>query len=392
MERNLRILVAPSGFKECLLAEKVAAAIARGVRAACPRADIDELPLVDGGEGFASALAKASRGSVERIVVTGPVGTPVEAQLGWLGGEPCTAIVELAQAAGLGLVPRGARNPMRTTSFGVGELIAAALDRGARRIIVGCGDSGVNDGGAGLAEALGARLLDEKGEPIARGCAGLAHIAHVDVSDLDPRLAATPIEAACNTRTDLLGARGVAAVFGPQKGADRAMIVEMEAAMARFADVVQADLGRDVRTLPGAGASGGVGASLIAFLNADLRQREEIVFPFFDVDARLARADVVITAEGGIDLQTPKGKIPAEIGRRAKAHGLPVFALAGCVGADARVVYSHGIDAFFSTCIGPCELSQAMRDAESHLALTAENLMRALCAGAALSLALRAAA
>lgn len=388
---SLRVLVAPSGFKECLLAEDVAKAIAKGVRAACPDAKIDQLPLVDGGEGFAAALASATDGSIESIVVTGPVGAPVEAQLGWLGGPARIAVVELAQAAGLRLVPHSARNPMHTTSYGVGELITAAFARGAERILIGCGDSGVNDGGAGLAQALGARLLDADGHEIERGCAGLASLTRIDVAGLDPRLQHTPVEVACNTRTALLGPRGVAHVFGPQKGADAEMVALMERAMTRYAAIMHADLGVNVREAPGAGASGGVGAALLGFLGAEMRQREEIVFRFFDIDDRLARADLVITAEGGIDLQTPNGKIPAEVGRRAKARGLPVFALAGCVGADARVVYQYGIEAFFSTCIGPCELAQAMRDAEQHLALTAENLMRAVNAGATLGALERAA-
>lgn len=381
-----RVLIAPSGFKECLVAEAVARAIAGGVRAACPQADVHELPLVDGGEGFASALAKASGGRTEYVAVTGPIGACVQAELGWLGGTPRTAIIELAQAAGLRLVPRDARNPLHTTSYGVGELIAAALDRGAERILIGCGDSGVNDGGAGLAQALGARLLGADGAEIARGCAGLVALARIDVSKLDPRLAHVPIETACNMRTALLGVRGVAAVFGPQKGADADMVGAMEAAMGKYADILCRDLGRDVRAVSGAGASGGVGAALIAFTGALMRQREDVVFRYFDIDARLDRTDIVITAEGGIDLQTPNGKIPAEVGRRAKLRGLPVFALAGCVGADARVVYDHGIDAFFSTCIGPCDLESAMRDAETHLALAAENLMRAIAAGAGLDL------
>lgn len=383
--RHLNVLVAPSGYKECLTAERVAAAIAQGVRTACPASRVIELPLVDGGEGFAAALAGATGGRVDTVRVTGPVGDHVEAQLAWLGGgETRTAVVEIAQAAGLRLVPRAKRNPMTTTSFGVGELIRLALDRGAARVLVGCGDSGVNDGGAGLIQALGARLLDGSGQEIARGCEGLAALARIDTSDLDPRLTRTPIEAACNTSTALLGPRGVAHVFGPQKGADAATVERMEAAMRRYASIIAHDIGCDVRAMPGAGASGGIGAALIAFARADMRPREEIVFRYFDLDARLDEADLVVTAEGGMDLQTPNGKIPAEVGRRAKLRGLPVLALAGCVGPDARVVYAHGIDAFFSTCIGPCDLDQAMRDAEAHLALAAENLMRTVQAGMAL--------
>lgn len=381
----LRVLVAPSGYKECLEADRVAAAIAEGVGRGCPSARVVALPLVDGGEGFAAALAQATGGRTETLRVSGPLGGGVEATLGWLGGADApTAIVEIAQAAGLRLVPRDKRNPMRTSSRGVGEMIRAALNRGAKRILVGCGDSGVNDGGAGMAQALGARLLDGSGADVERGCAGLAALDRIDMSRVDPRLARVAIEAACNTSTELIGPRGVARVFGPQKGADARTIADMDAAMERFAGIVARDLGLDLSTLPGAGASGGLGAGLAAFARAEPRSRYHVVFRYFDLDAHLDEADLVITAEGGMDLQTPNGKIPAEVGRRAKLRGLPVLALAGCVGPDARVVYAHGIDAFFSTCIGPCDLEEAMGQAEAHLALAAENLMRTVLAGAAL--------
>lgn len=378
----MRILIAPSGYKECLEADRVADAIAIGVARAAPDAAIDRLPLVDGGEGFARTMALASGGRTHEIAVTGPVGLPVNAILGELGGDgPRTFLVEMAQAAGLRLVPRDARDPMRTTTQGVGELIRAALDHGAERILVGCGDSGTNDGGAGMAAALGCRLLDPNGTPIVPGAAGLETLASIDLTSRDPRIAGVTIEVACNITTRLCGPRGVARVFGAQKGADDAAIARMEAALGQFATVVQRDLGLDVADLPGGGASGGLGAGLAALLGARLISRYDVILAHFDLDARLGQADLVLTAEGGIDLQTPQGKIPVEVARRAKLRGLPVIALAGTVGDPARIVYDHGIDAFFSTTVGPCSMELAMRDAEATLALSAENMIRAVQVG-----------
>lgn len=382
---TLRVLVAPSGYKECLEADRVAEAIAAGVRRAAPDAAIQTLPLVDGGEGFAKAMAMATGGDTRQLTVTGPVGHPVEACLGFLGGDgPRTAVVEMAQAAGLRLVPLDARDPMKTTTWGVGELIRAALDGGAERILVGCGDSGTNDGGAGMAQALGIRLLNSDGRGVQYGCEGLADLATVDTDDRDPRLDGVRIEAICNITNVLCGPKGVARVFGPQKGASPETVERMDAALETYASVLESAFAIDVRQMPGGGASGGLGTGLKVLLGAELRSRYDVVLPYFDLDAHLAQADIVFTAEGGIDLQTPNGKIPVEVARRAKLLGLPVFALAGAVGDPARVVYEHGVDAFFSTAMRPCPMEMAMAEAETQLALGAENVMRAVLAGRAM--------
>lgn len=379
----MNILIAPSGYKECLEADRVAAAIATGVRAADPSAAVQCLPLVDGGEGFASGMAAATGGTVHIVTVIGPVGEPVEAVLGELGecGGP-TFAVEMAQAAGLRLVPADARDPMITTTYGVGELILTALDRGAQRILVGCGDSGTNDGGAGMVQALGCALLDEHERPVGPGAGGLLDLRRIDLSGRDPRLDEVTIEAALNITTRLCGERGVARVFGPQKGADQDAIARMEAALENYAAIVERDCGMAVADMPGGGASGGLGAGLAALAGATLRSRYDVVLPHFDLDRHLDWAHLVLTAEGGIDLQTPHGKIPVEIARRAKLRGLPVIALAGQVDARARVVYEHGIDAYFSTTVRPSTMASAMADAEETLALTAENVMRAVAVGA----------
>jgi glycerate kinase len=383
---SIRILVAPSGYKECLEADQVAAAIAAGVARAWPEAEITSLPLVDGGEGFARTMAAATDGRLHEVTVTGPVGERVGAHFATLGGDgPLTAVVELAQAAGLRLVPPDRRDPMATTTRGVGELIAAALDLGVERIVVGCGDSGTNDGGAGMAQALGVRLMNANGQPIADGCRGLADLATIDFSNRDPRLAHATIEAALNITNLLCGPRGVARVFGPQKGASPETVEAMAAALDHYAAVIELATGADVRAMAGGGASGGLGTGLAIFLNARLASRYDVVLPYFDLDRHLDETDLVITAEGGIDLQTPNGKIPVEVARRAKERGLPVIALAGAVGDEARIVYDYGIDAFFSTTLRPCPMEMAMAEAEATLTLAAENMVRAIRLGGPIS-------
>ena len=380
----MRIVVAPSGYKESLDAETVAASIAAGVRKACPDADIVELPLVDGGEGTARTMARVTGGEVREVRVTGPIGEPVQACFGLLGEHDDgvrVGVVELAAAAGLKLVPRDRRDPCRTTTHGVGELIAKALDAGSTKILVGCGDSGVNDGGAGLVRALGARLLDRHGRDIPEGGIGLAELDRIEIDGLDPRLAGLDIEVACNIKNVLCGEQGVARVFGPQKGASPEDVERLSAALDRFAEVIDSTLGIDVRTMPGGGASGGAGAGLHAFLGARLCSRFDALLPYFSLDEALVGADLVITAEGGIDFKTARGKIPAEVGERAQALGVPVIALAGTIGEDADVVHQHGVNAFFSTVHAPETLEEAIEQAEGELVQTAENVMRTVLAG-----------
>jgi glycerate kinase len=255
------VLVAPSGFKESLSADQAADCIETGVLRALPGATVLKAPMVDGGEGFTKALIKATCGTLHHLTVTGPVNNPVEAHFGFLGGdsEP-TAVIEMAAAAGLSLVPRDQRNPCLTTSYGVGELVRAALDRGAHRILLGCGDSGINDGGAGMAEALGIRLLDVSGEALPRGGAALTRLAAIDVSGRDPRLGRVRVDAAVNWHNVLLGERGVARIFGPQKGATPEQVELLAAAMETYAGAIQSSTGFDVGLAPGSGASGGLGA------------------------------------------------------------------------------------------------------------------------------------
>ncbi|MFI0136696.1 glycerate kinase [Streptomyces luteogriseus] len=378
-----RVVVAPGGFKESLSAEAAADAIAAGVRRVLPGAEIDLVPLVDGGEGTALALAAATGGRIVTVPATGPVGQTVATHFALLGGGE-TAVVEMAAVAGLSLVPRDLRDPGATTTYGVGELIRAALGTGVRRILVGCGDSGTSDGGAGTLQALGARLLDENGRELARGGRELTRLHRVDPRGLDPRLADVELLVACNPYNVLCGERGVARVFGPQKGATPAQVEELSQALENWAFVLTRDAAvpdSDLRSGPGTGASGGLGAGLAA-LGARLLPRFDVLLDHLDLDARLARADLVVTAEGALDHQTPRGKVPAEVARRAKRHGRPVLALAGTLGEGAGDV--PGVDACHGILPAPMELAEALLRAGELLTDATERALRMIVLGSRL--------
>ncbi|OYW52962.1 MAG: glycerate kinase [Hyphomicrobium sp. 32-62-53] len=380
------VLVAPSGFKESLSVKDVTDAIATGVVRAMPGAKVLKAPMVDGGEGTVEALVDATRGVMHRVRVTGPVGDTVDSFFGILGGVgPRTAVIEMAAAAGLSLVPRDRRDPTRTTSRGVGELIAAALDHNVERILIGCGDSGINDAGAGMIQALGVRLLDTNGKEMAAGGGELPRLAKIDTSNLDPRIKSVRIDAAVNWHNVLLGERGVARVFGPQKGATPEQVERLETGLLAFAKCVQSGLGVDVGYGPGTGASGGLGAAILGVLGGRLHPRYDIVMKYLAFEDLLSDADLVLTAEGSLDGQTPFGKIPAEVGRRARAQGIPVIALAGTIGKGCADNFQHGIDAFASIVKRPCSLEDAIAEAPKLLVRAAEDAVRMVRVGLALS-------
>lgn len=383
-----RILVCPSGFKESLGPDKVAECIEKGILKAAPNATVKKAPMVDGGEGFTKALVAATGGQVHHLEVIGPVGEPVSTHYGFLGGKTTTtAVIEMAAAAGLSLVPRDQRNPMHTTSFGVGQLIKAALDGGAKSILLGCGDSGTCDGGVGMAQAVGVRFYTADGGEIsqASGGAALTDLAVADLSGLDPRLKEVNIDVACNWKNVLCGPNGVARIFGPQKGATPAEVKVLSTAMDNVAATVGKILGRDISRAPGSGASGGLGASLL-LIGAQLHPRFEIIMSetFLDIRTTTKNCDIVITAEGGIDEQTPHGKIPAEVARIAKSSGVPVIALAGTVGENARCNYEAGIDAYASIMQGPVTLQVAIAQAERLLVDASEAVTRMIMVGRSL--------
>ncbi|GAA3811898.1 glycerate kinase [Streptomyces phyllanthi] len=379
-----RVAVAPSGFKESLSAPAAADAIAAGVRRVVPDAEVDLIPLVDGGEGTAAALAASTGGRLVALPATGPVGEPVGTHFALLGSRD-TAVVEMAAVAGLSLVPHSLRDPGATTTYGVGELLRAALDLDVRRVLVGCGDSGTSDGGAGALQALGARLLDEDGFELPPGGQELTRLHRIDPSGLDPRLKDVELLVACNPYNVLCGERGVARVFGPQKGATPARVEQLSAALENWAYVLTRDLGApgtDLYGGPGTGASGGLGAGLAA-LGARLLPRFEVLLDHLDLDARLARADLVVTAEGALDHQTPRGKVPAEVARRAKLHGRPVLALAGTLGEGAHQV--PGVDACHGILPAPMALAEALTRATELLTDATERALRMIVLGTRLS-------
>ncbi len=380
------ILIAPSGFKESLSVDDVTKAIADGVNTAMPDARILKAPMVDGGEGFTEALVRATGGRMIAAAVTGPVGQQVSSFFGLMGGPgPRTAVIEMAAAAGLSLVPRDQRDPGLTTSFGVGELILHALDAGAERILIGCGDSGINDGGAGMAQALGARLLDAAGHEIGRGGYELAHLARIDLAGMDLRLGKVQIDVAVNWHNVLLGPKGVARVFGPQKGASPEQVDRLEAGLERYEAVIREATGLALGQANGSGASGGLGAGLVAFAGATLHPRFDIVMQYLRFDELLLEADLVITAEGSLDGQSPYGKVPCEVARRARDRGIPTIALAGTIGKGVTETFDTGIDAFVSILKRPCTLEEAIAKGEELLRHCAEDAMRMMQVGMRLS-------
>ncbi|MEM7112894.1 MAG: glycerate kinase [Chloroflexota bacterium] len=376
MLRN--IVIAPSGFKESLTAEAAADCIAQGVLRVFPNAIVKKVPIVDGGEGTTHTLVSATKGVLRKAVVTGPIGCMIHSYYGILGGiGPQTAVVELAAAAGLSLVPRHMRNPQKTTTFGVGELISRVLEGYyPDRLLIGCGDSGTNDGGMGLAQALGIRFLDGQGRELGFGGAELKRLWHIDMSGRHPLLDTVQIDVACNMHNILTGPQCVSRVYGPQKGATAEEVESMAAAMERYAEIIKRDTGVDVGTIPGGGASGGAGAGLAAFLGAKLHSRFDIIMKYLDLDRQLGSADLVITGEGAIDCQTPRGKVPAELARRADLFGVPIIVLAGTVGDGAEDNYAAGIDAFTSILPAPMDLENALARTRELLADSAEHSMR----------------
>ncbi|WP_264805185.1 glycerate kinase [Cytobacillus sp. NCCP-133] len=369
----MKIVIAPDSFKESLSALEAANAIEKGFKSIFPSAEYRKMPMADGGEGTVQSLVEATNGTIEERTVTGPLGEPVQAFFG-LMGDGQTAVIEMAAASGLHLVPAEKRNPMITSTRGTGDLIAAALDLGVEHLIIGLGGSATNDGGAGMVQALGGKLLDEKGKDIGPGGGSLSQLASVDLSGLDPRLKNVHIEVACDVDNPLTGPRGASAIFGPQKGASPEMVKILDQNLAHFADVAEAAIGKPYRNIEGAGAAGGIGGSLLAFLNADLKRGIDIVLSAVDFETEVKDADLVITGEGQIDSQTIYGKTPIGVAKAAKKYGVSVIGLAGSLSDDCHVVHEHGIDALFSIVPGTITLPQAIEQAAIYMERTARNI------------------
>lgn len=348
----MKIVIAPDSFKESMSAMEAACAIEKGFQKVMPDAEYVKVPMADGGEGTVRSMVDATVGEIRKETVTGPLGTEVEAFYG-ITWDRKMAVIEMAAASGIHLVPKEKRNPLVTTTKGTGELIRAALDQGVKRIVIGIGGSATNDGGAGMAQALGARLLDRDGNPLGFGGGELSKLDSIDLSQLDPRLKEVHIEVACDVDHPLTGERGASAVFGPQKGATPEMVAILDANLARYAQVVKETLGIDVDPIPGAGAAGGLGAGLVAFLGASLKRGVDVVAEAVQLDKHMAQASLVITGEGKIDGQTIHGKTPVGVAKRAKKYGIPVIGIAGMLGENCDAVYRHGIDALFPLCREP---------------------------------------
>ncbi|MEG0529768.1 glycerate kinase [Citrobacter freundii] len=376
----MKIVIAPDSYKESLSALEVATAIEQGFREIWPDADYVKIPVADGGEGTVEAMVAATAGRLVHVDVTGPLGSSVQAFYG-LSGDARSAFIEMAAASGLALVPVGSRDPLKTTSRGTGELIRHALDAGVEHIVIGIGGSATNDGGAGMVQALGARLLDAQNNDIAHGGAGLEALARIDISQLDARLAACRIEVACDVTNRLTGKEGASAVFGPQKGATPEVVARLDRALTHYAQLISRDLDVNVLELAGGGAAGGMGAALYAFCGAQLRSGIEIVTDALHLDAWVADADLVVTGEGRIDSQTIHGKVPVGVANVAKRYNKPVIGIAGSLTPDVGIVHDHGIDAVFSVIYTICTLEDALKNAKENVRMTARNVAATLNAG-----------
>lgn len=375
----MRIVVAPDSFKGSLSALEVCQAIEAGLRESLGEsAEIVSVPLADGGEGTVQALADATRGRIVPKRVTGPLGEPVDAFYGLLG-DGRTAAIEMAAASGLPLIASERRDPMRATTYGTGELIAAALEHGASELIVGVGGSATNDGGAGMAQALGFRLLDVDGRDLPAGGAALARLDRIEAAPgLRERLGGLRVRVACDVDNPLCGPSGASSVYGPQKGARPEQVRALDAALANFARVVSRDLGVEILDVPGAGAAGGLGGGLLAFLGGELTPGVEIVVDAVGLVGALEGADLCITGEGQLDEQTARGKTPMGALRAARRQGVPVIALGGAVRRGARPALEACFDVVLSVSEGPGALDEAVRTGALDLKATARQLGRLL--------------
>ena len=371
----MKIIIAPDSFKDSLSAAGVAQAIVEGLAQVWPDAQMIQCPMADGGEGTVDAVLAACHGELRRQTVRGPLGAPVQARWGWLA-DSHTAIIEMAEASGLQLLPPDQRDACRTTTFGTGELIRAALETGARRIILAIGGSATNDGGAGAMQALGVQMFDADDQPLPPGGLALAQLARISLDSLDPRVGEVRFEIAADVNNPLCGPHGASAIFGPQKGASPQQVQQLDAALGHFADHCARVLPTDVRDEPGSGAAGGLGFAAKAFLGAQFRAGVEVVADLVGLDAAVRGADLVITGEGRFDAQTLRGKTPFGVARIARQHGVPVIVIAGTLGEGYEQMYSHGVDAAFALPSGPISLEQACSEAPRLLRERAADIAR----------------
>ncbi|MGM0549216.1 MAG: glycerate kinase [Bacillota bacterium] len=373
----MNILVAPDSFKGSLTALEVAENIEKGIKKAAPKAKVELLPLADGGEGTVQALVDATQGEIIQAEVLGPLGNKVQAFYGLLGDNK-TAVIEMAAASGLPLVPQAKRNPLKTTTYGTGELIKSALDQGVEKIIIGIGGSATNDAGVGMAQALGAQILDAAGNQIGFGGGSLDQIVEINLENLDSRLKSVEILVACDVDNPLFGKNGAAYVYGRQKGADRKMIKKLDQNLRYFNQMVIKKLAKDLSQVAGAGAAGGLGAGLLAFLAADLKAGIEIIFELLNFEKQLENVDLVITGEGCLDAQSLNGKVVVGVAHAAAKKRIPVIAIAGSLGAKADKILTEGISSYFSIINKPANLDEIINQSPELIISLSEQIIRTI--------------
>ena len=371
----MKVVIAPDSFKGSLSASAVSDNIAKGVRKVFEHAEILSIPMADGGEGTVQSLVDCTGGVIIGTKVSGPLMEEVDAFYGILG-DGITAVIEMAAASGLPLLREEERNPMKTTTYGTGELIKHALDKGCRRIIIGIGGSATNDGGAGMIKALGARLLDRDGNDVGYGGGSLDKIHAIDLSNMDERVGSSSIVVACDVDNPMIGIRGASHVFGPQKGADKEMVKILDKNLEHYSEVVERTTGVSIKDFPGAGAAGGLGGGLMAFLGAELKRGIDIVIEATGLVEKIKGADIVITGEGMMDYQTQYGKTPYGVAQAARKYNIPVIAIVGSIGHNAEALYDLGFSGIFSIISRPMNLAEAISECAELLEKTSENVMR----------------
>jgi len=374
-EEKMKIVIAPDSYKGSLTAKAVADSIERGIKKIYEKANTIKIPMADGGEGTVQSLVDGTEGKIINVKVKGPLLKEVEAFYGILG-DGKTAVIEMAAASGLLLVTKEERNPLKTTTYGTGQLIKNALDMGCRNIIIGIGGSSTNDGGAGMAAALGIKLLDQRGKNIGFGGECLSKLHTINVNNMDPRIKECKITVACDVDNPLCGLNGASHVFGPQKGADEKMIKILDDNLSNYAYVIKKDLNIEIKNVPGAGAAGGLGGGLLAFFNAELKSGIDIVIETTNLEEIIKDADLVITGEGMIDYQTAFGKTPFGVARVARKYNIPVIAIAGGVGKGSEKLYDKGFTSIFSIVDRPMQLEEAIENASILLEKAIERIMR----------------
>lgn len=372
----MRIVLAPDSFKGSLSALEVANFMEKGILDLFPQGEIIKIPMADGGEGTVDALLAGAGGEKHFLPVTGPLGEPVEAFYGILPDG--TAVLEMAAASGLTLVPKEKRNPLYTTTFGTGELMKAVLDQGCERIILGIGGSATNDGGMGMAQALGVSFLDNDGRELEFGGGQLKKLKRIELGNLDARLNKAEILVACDVDNPFIGPLGASQIFGPQKGADPQAVLDLEGGLTNLADIIEKDLGKRIHETSGAGAAGGLGGGLLVFLGARLVPGFMMIAQATDLERKIAKADLVITGEGKTDAQTAHGKAPMGVGKLARKYGVTAIAISGSLGGDLSKLYEAGLDGIFSIASGPMLLEEAIADAPTLLKNATSNVVRLL--------------